>query len=385
MVKMAELSPDDYVLDPACGTGRFLIHAMDDMISKINEPTTTKRNEKKKNIQKNQLFGTDIDLRIAKIAKMNMWIHGDGKSNIKGEVNGITLHNIKVFNEKVGCDNSFDVILTNPPLGELNYQTATFTDLGDVKERLARIPILLIKNKTKEKKDTIVQRIEIHERELKEMIDFKNKAESDRSLSKKELNSLERRIENKIRIIENNKSQLSELEAQIVSGNCELEVTGNTMKGGALFLTAIWHYLKSDTEKSELPEWRGGKLLTILDEGILNTDNYKHVRDYLKSHFYIKAIISLTRDAFVPVSKTSTKTSILYAIKKTDLTAIQKEPIFFAHVDKVGVDTKGKECENHLDKILEEYFAFKNAVINSYKGLEFRRDIFESFYTGGNK
>ena len=83
---------------------------------------------------------------------MNMWIHGDGKSNIKGEVNGITLHrNIKGFNDDVGCDNSFDVILTNPPLGELNYQTATFTDLGDVKERLARIPILPIKNKTKEK------------------------------------------------------------------------------------------------------------------------------------------------------------------------------------------------------------------------------------------
>ena len=94
-------------------------------------------------------------------------------------------------------------------------------------------------------------------------------------------------------------------------------------------------------------------MLTILDEGILNTDNYKHVRDYIKTHFYIKAIISLTRDAFVPVSKTSTKTSILYAIKKTDLTAIQKEPIFFAHVDKVGVDTKRKECENHLDRILE--------------------------------
>ena len=386
MVKMAELSPDDYVLDPACGTGRFLIHAMDDMISKINEPTTTKRDKKKNKIQQKQLFGADIDMRIAKIAKMNMWIHGDGKSNIKGEVNGITLHrNIKGFNDDVGCDNSFDVILTNPPLGELNYQTATFTDLGDVKERLMRIPILPIKNKTKEKRDTIAQRIEVHRRELEEMIDLKNKAELDRSLSKKELNSLKRKIENKIRTIENNQSQLSEIESQIASGNCEIEVTGNTMKGGALFLTAIWHYLKNNTEKSELPEWRGGKLLTILDEGILNTDNYKHVRDYIKTHFYIKAIISLTRDAFVPVSKTSTKTSILYAIKKTDLTAIQREPIFFAHVDKVGVDTKGKECENHLDKILEEYLAFKIAVINSYKGLEFRRDIFESLYTGGNK
>ena len=57
-----------------------------------------------------------------------------------------------------------------------------------------RIPILPIKNKTKEKRDTIAQRIEVHSRELEEMIDLKNKAELDRSLSKKELNSLKRKV-----------------------------------------------------------------------------------------------------------------------------------------------------------------------------------------------
>jgi hypothetical protein len=152
-------------------------------------------------------------------------------------------------------------------------------------------------------------------------------------------------------------------------------------------LNACKHYLKDCRDSSEKIEWRGGKVLIVLDEGILNTDDYKDVREFIKKNFYIKAVISLTKDAFVPVSKTMTKTSILYAIKKEDTDALQIEPIFFAHVDKVGLNTKKKVCENHLfdsgKDIVSKYFEFKKAVISSYEGLSFNRKKFESSFKAG--
>src|SRR5690606_32476855 len=143
-------------------------------------------------------------------------------------------------------------------------------------------------------------------------------------------------------------------------------------------LNACKYYLKKERDSSAKPEWRGGKVLIILDEGILNTDNYKEVRQFILKHFYIKAIISLTRDTFVPVSSTTTKTSILYGVRKEDADASQTEPIFFAHADKVGLNTGKIVCPNHLfnptpNIILSEYFDFKSRILNSYRGQHFDR------------
>lgn len=291
MVQLAELDPSDIILDPACGTGRFLIWAMEDMLDKV---TGKNAEEKQDSIQMNQLFGTDNDGNVAKLAKMNMYIHGDGKGNIFDE-DGLLLY------KKHDMDNKIDVILTNPPLGKLNYRRSTYDD--EFYKRMEVIP---------------------------------RKATKDG----------------------------------------EFEITGNLLKGGALFVNAYNFYLKDIRDESLPIEWRGGKLLSILDEGILNTDGYKELRGFIKKHFYIKAVVSLTKDAFVPVSNTSSKTSILYAIKKDDPTAEQQEPIFYAHAEKVGVDTKRKICSNHLESILEKYLEFKKNVLSSYDGLHFNKEKF---------
>jgi hypothetical protein len=313
MVAMTELNYKDMVLDPACGTGRFLIWAMQDMVGKVERSSERDKLGESKQVCLHRLFGSDIDPRIAKIAKMNMWVHGDGKSNIFGgpDYNGLRLH-LQGFNGHGTFDNAFDVVLTNPPLGKINYNSVDFVGGdGDIQEKvratLRRMPIL----------------------------------------PRRERRGV-------------------------------MEITGNNMKGGALFLAAIWHYLKGDSYPSNPSEWRGGKVLIILDEGILNTDSYGDVRMFIRDHFYIKAIISLTRDTFVPVSKTATKTSILYAVKKTDLSAVQKEPIFYGHVGYVGFDRKGTVCRDDLDEVLSAYFDFKRKVLESYIGNEFRVEKFKA-------
>jgi type I restriction-modification system DNA methylase subunit len=301
MVKLAELEPTDTILDPACGTGRFLVWAMDDMLTKVagkNAEAT------KKSIRFNQLFGTDNDLNVAKLAKMNMYIHGDGKANIWDE-DGLLLYKTK------GLDDKIDVILTNPPLGKIKFRRSEYDE-------------------------AFLKRMEVIPR------------------------------------IQESPSDNAE------SGE---EITGNVMKGGALFLNACAHYLKSIRDPNAQLEWRGGKLLIILDEGILNTDDYKLTRDAIRKYFYIKTVISLTTDTFVPVSKTPTKTSVVYLIKKDDPSAMQQEPIFYAHAARVGMDTKKRPCANHLMNseerdILHNYIKFKEAVLGCYDGLVFNRKKF---------
>ena len=135
--------------------------------------------------------------------------------------------------------------------------------------------------------------------------------------------------------------------------------------------------MNSERISTALPEWRGGILITIVDEGILNTEDYSDARTFLRKNFYIKAIISLSKDTFVPVSNTATKTSILFLIKKQDIQAKQQEPIFYAYVDKVGLDTKGKSCENHFSLIIDEYAEFKNTIFESYESNIFNKNTFE--------
>lgn len=346
MVRLAELDQDDVILDPACGTARFLIYAMQEM-----EKNLKGRNKEQKleEIKANQLHGSDYDLNVAKLAKMNMYIHGDGKANILDE-DGLLLYKF---------DGKIDAILTNPPLGDQSYTRTGYDDAF----RLERMEVVPKRNETKEKLEEYKAKLKEREK-LLEVTRLQKPKDAKRHAA----------------MIKKYNRKILELETKIKDGKSKLVVKGSKMKGGALFVGASKHYLTNVRDSGELPEWRGGKLLIILDEGILNTETYKEMRDFIKRYFYIKTIISLSRDTFVPVSSTSTKTSILYAIKKEDPDAIQQEPIFFAHAEKVGIDTRKRVCPNHLfnerDDILSKYFEFKKNVLGSYVDSVFNRQRF---------
>jgi len=348
MVKLAELEPTDIVLDPACGTARFLTNAMEDMAHKVSGADMAGQIDR---IKKTQLFGTDDDLNVAKLAKMNMYIHNDGKTNIQDK-DGLLLYDM---------DNTIDVILTNPPLGYLTYMKDTY----DNDFRIKRMEVIPRRNLTAEKLSKCEDR-------LKKLQDNEYNIES------KQIGRYQKRKQSLI-------DKIAEYRVLVTHGEVEYVTTGNLLKGGALFVNVAKHYLKDMRDASALPEWRGGKLLIVLDEGILNTDDYKLVRDFIKKYYYIKAVISLTRDTFVPVSNTTTKTSILYAIKKDDPDATQQEPIFWGHADKVGINTKKKVCPDHLPAILDKYREFKQKVISCYRGVRFDKALFtaSSFLPGG--
>ncbi len=118
-VKMMEIKNDDLVLDPACGSGGFLLHALDEVRSQAEEYYKDDETEKYRfwhDFAQNNLFGIEINDSIARVAKMNMIIHDDGHTNVIGFD---ALEDIEKMNGKNrGFEiNKFDVIVTNPPFG----------------------------------------------------------------------------------------------------------------------------------------------------------------------------------------------------------------------------------------------------------------------------
>lgn len=144
-VKMLFIKQNERVLDPACGSGGFLLHAMDLIRKKAEEDY-----EEEKEIYSywhdfasKNLFGIEINEQIARVCKMNMIIHDDGHTNI---ISADSLDNIEKhtkINSQFKKEN-FDIILTNPPFGakvlinEKKYLKDYQLGLNNGKERAAQ-------------------------------------------------------------------------------------------------------------------------------------------------------------------------------------------------------------------------------------------------------
>lgn len=104
-----------------------------------------------------------------------------------------------------------------------------------------------------------------------------------------------------------------------------------------------------------------GKLITVIDESVLNTATEKEFRDFIRDNFVVKAVISLPRNAFVNAD-TTVKTSILYLIKKEKQGETQPD-VFMAISKNIGHNDAGKKTPelNDLPKILEEFRRWERA------------------------
>ena len=103
----------------------------------------------------------------------------------------------------------------------------------------------------------------------------------------------------------------------------------------------------------------GGKLITIIDDSVLNNPSEKQFRDELREHFIIRAVISLPRNTFINAD-TNVKTSVLYLKKKEKVNEEQPD-VFMAIAENVGHNDAGKETSslNELSPILNAFFDFE--------------------------
>ncbi len=80
-VRMLNPKRSEYVMDPACGSGGFLLHAMDWCYPATDNDQRFKR---KHNYAAKYLWGIDFEQRAAKTSRALMLIAGDGHTNIFG-------------------------------------------------------------------------------------------------------------------------------------------------------------------------------------------------------------------------------------------------------------------------------------------------------------
>ncbi|MBO7287504.1 MAG: N-6 DNA methylase [Bacteroidales bacterium] len=152
IVSVLDPEEGEIICDPCCGSGGFLIKAfeyvrdkiekdiqsvkeqikfqmfnkeyeslsqkkrteidelVDDYFDILNRELDTKmEGSRLNNLSKNCIFGTDANPRMARTAKMNMIMHGDGHGGVH--------HHDGLLNVNGIFENRFDVILTNPPFG----------------------------------------------------------------------------------------------------------------------------------------------------------------------------------------------------------------------------------------------------------------------------
>lgn len=296
MVEM--LDPDDNtrVLDPACGSGGFLVMVLDYVRKKIakamyddldelhlkekyNSPEV---NERVKSYAEKMIFGFDFDPDLKKAARMNMVMAGDGHANIfninsleypTGDKEDIPKVNQRIeasiqqswdrsFNfDPAKLNNAlgkFDMIFTNPPFGakvEVDFAISKEYDLG--------------KNWSKAEDGSF----------------FKNPASS---------------------------SEAPEV----------------------LFIEQCYNFLKP-----------GGKMAMVVPDGILGNPDRESTRYWILQHFKLLASVDLPVEAFLP--QVGVQASLLFLQKKTEAemlaAAVGNEDydVFMAIAEAVGKDRRG--------------------------------------------
>ena len=119
IIKMIDPDHEERILDPACGSGGFLLYAMEHIqrqASRYYEEGTSEHRSHWHDFARDQLFGIELNDAIARVAKMNMILHDDGHSNVIG--NDALIDFDKLYDQHRGFEKeSFDIILTNPPFG----------------------------------------------------------------------------------------------------------------------------------------------------------------------------------------------------------------------------------------------------------------------------
>lgn len=179
MVKVLDPQEGEYICDPCCGSGGFLIRAFEYVREHIEEDVERQKEQIKaqmlgdgydaksaserkaidariaetfarlnneldinnsrgrlRTLSFDCIYGTDANPRMARTAKMNMIMHGDGHGGVH--------HHDGLLNVNGIFENRFDVILTNPPFGSRVERTAKigeqdrFTDEEKIKAYVSR-------------------------------------------------------------------------------------------------------------------------------------------------------------------------------------------------------------------------------------------------------
>ena len=388
MVKMIEPKEGEVVCDPASGSGGFLIRFFEIVREQIYEAVDKEYQKNKAVIEKDSklsedekaeklteiyeelqkeldkelansriwklanrcVYGTDANDRMARTSKMNMIMHGDGHGGIHHHDGFLNVNGI--FEER------FDVVLANPPFGQMV-----------------------------EKDDTVVEaQLELDD----DVVNYYRQVYGD--------------------AYDISQAKIKAAKGKPIASLFELP-KGDSIKTELLFIERCLSLLKD-----------GGRMGIVLPEGVYNNPSLAYVRQFAEDRAYISAIVSLPQDTFVSAKasvKTSllfmqkftaqeSKNWIgLLDFKREEILKNQQKeraeistilnnrkadkdkkkiakaklkeldefvetesrklaridfdyPIFMCEAEKVGISSTGEEDINELPDVYEQYKKFKS-------------------------
>ena len=136
--------------------------------------------------------------------------------------------------------------------------------------------------------------------------------------------------------------------------------TMSSNKGQVLFL-----------EKMIMATKPCGEIFTVIDQGIINTETNKPIRDLILSKCKIRAIIGLPAETFKP-NKINVRSSLLYLTRKTQEEETAGDDYTFALVqlntlgfDPSGNDLRGFDFQNMINDITSHIF---DESLTNYEG-----------------
>lgn len=284
--QMLDIQADDFVMDPACGSGGFLLHSLDHvrkLASEYYDDDSKEHFDYWHSFAEKRLFGIEINEEIARVAKMNMIVHDDGHTNIIGNDALEPLASIgrknATFAAVVGVDpetgkrdesKGFDKIPTNPPFGAvIKDELHSYLSSYELSRYIA-------KGGGKDEDDA-------------------EDTNADYKAGKKAV------------------KQRTSVKTEIIY--CE----------------RVWQLLKP-----------GGQAGVVLPDGLLTNASLQGVRDWILERFKVLAVVSLPQFAFAHFGA-GVKSSVVFMEKRApNVAASDDEAIFMAMAENIGYDATGR-------------------------------------------
>lgn len=371
IVDTLPITKNSFVLDTSCGSGGFLLHALDKVRREADKAFMNDEGEIDKDdindhfkywhdFAEKNLYGIEINEQIARVAKMNMIIHDDGHTNVISTDGLNPIGTIASINDRFKF-NHFDFIITNPPFGSIIKQTekAYLHQYGFGVKETNWLDLKSTEDKKRDNQSTEVLFIEQAHRFLKEG-GYLAVVIPDGILTNSSLQYVRDGIEDMYRIV-----------AVVSMPQTAFSATGAGVKSSVLFLKKysakqsariklLKESLKDDTKKALHYEKEVRKLedtkkqqIKALDARKLDkkSDEYKEARDQINKTF---------AEALETLKETAIDT---YKQSKAAKLAEINYDIFMAIAEDIGYDATGKPTgNNELEYICTELSRFITQV-----------------------
>ena len=391
MVSLLDPEEGEVICDPCCGSGGFLIKAfeyvrekiendiqkakeqiktqlfdekydslsdkkkaeidkrIDEYFAVLNQELDTVHNDSRlQHLSSDCIFGTDANPRMARTAKMNMIMHGDGHGGVH--------HHDGLLNVNGIFENRFDVILTNPPFGSRVEKSLKITEADKFTDEAK------IKHYTKRYGEEYTKALEQVNGNIGESV--LSLYDSGKLSGLTEVLFIERCL----RLLKPG-GRLGIVLPEGVLNNTQLQSVRELFEGMAkiILITSIPQDVFMASGATVKPSLMFFKKFTT--EEVAQYEQAKTTAYEQVSAKYAEKLAAL--NTFI-ADKKNLRSEV--KIKKAELKDLEAQiaeevkPIIkqlfdyqipIAQVQKAGITTTGAECENELEELLKEYTPYR--------------------------